>query len=141
MLPLKRMPPPPPIAIDDPVFNRWLHDLTSFISDNGGIDPDQIPGYNLLVQTVNGHTTELSALTSQVDTNTADITTNTTNIAANAAAIATHTSQIATLNAQSEVFNGTAAPAAGLGVNGDWFSDTVAKHIYVKTGGAWVMIV
>jgi hypothetical protein len=37
--------------------------------------------------------------------------------------------------------HGTAAPGAGLGVEGDWFSDTVAKHIYVKVSGAWVLIV
>jgi len=137
------------------MFNRWLHDLTAFVSATGGIDVSQIPGYELLVATVNQHDIDIAALTSQVSTNTlaiadntADITTNTTNIANNAAAIATHTSQIAahtsqiaTLNARSQAFNGTVAPAAGLGVNGDWYSDTTAKHIYVKTGGAWVLIV
>jgi len=138
------------------MFNRWLHDLTAFVSATGGIDVSQIPGYELLVATVNQHDTDIVALNGQVTANTAAIAThtsqiaaNTSDIAANAAAIATHTSQIAThtsqiatLNARSQVFNGTAAPAAGLGVNGDWYATTVAPlHVYVKTGGAWVLIV
>ena len=38
------MPPPPPLMTDFPEFNRWLLDLISFISVNGGIDPIQVPG-------------------------------------------------------------------------------------------------
>jgi hypothetical protein len=153
--PLKRTPPPPPIAVNDPIFNRWLHDLTVFISESGGIDPGMIPGYDVLVSTVNTHTTQIStlntnvtSLTSQVGVNTSNISsltsltsTHTSQIAANTSNISANTSNIATLTARSQVFMGTTAPAAGTGVNGDWFSDTTAKHIYVKTGGSWVLIV
>lgn len=153
--PLRKTPPPPPIAVNDPVFNHWLHDLTAFIAEGGGIDTGTIPGYDALVSTVNTHTTEITTNTSNISTNTSNISTNTSNISINTSNIstlsstsATHTSQInantsniSALTARSQVLNGTAVPAVGLGINGDWFADTAARHIYVKTGGSWVLIV
>lgn len=168
-VPIKRVPPPPPIAQNDPVFNRWLHDLTSFIQEGGGIAPGTIPGYDTLLSTVATHSIQISSLivdvadntndigvlsatsathtsqiathTSQIASNSASITANATAIATNAANIASNTSSISTLANRAQVLHGTAAPSAGLGVEGDWFSDTVAKHIYVKVSGAWVLIV
>jgi integrin beta 8 len=36
------------------------------------------------------------------------------------------------------VRSGSGAPSAGLGVNGDWYIDTIAHAIYgPKAGGAW----
>jgi len=168
-VPIKRVPPPPPIAQNDPVFNRWLHDLTSFIQEGGGIAPGTIPGYDHLLSTVATHSIQISSLivdvadntsdigvntsaiathtsqiathTSQIASHTASITANTTAIATNTANIASNTSSISTLANRSRILNGVVAPTAGLGVDGDWFSDTVAKHIYVKVSGAWVLIV
>jgi hypothetical protein len=161
-VPLKRVPPPPPIAVNDPAFNRWLHDLTAFITEGGGIDPGVIPGYDLLVSTVANHTTqiashtvdiasltsavgvhtsEIATLFSTTATHTSQIATNTTNIAANTTDIATNTADIITLNTRSQVLHGVIAPVAGTGIDGDWYSDTTAKHIYVKVGGSWTLIV
>jgi hypothetical protein len=151
------------------MFNKWLIDLTAFIGDGGNIDTGVIPGYDILVSTVAGHTTQISNHTLQIATNTnaigvhttqitalsstsathtsqiasnsASITANATAIATNATNIASNTSSISTLASRSQVLHGTAAPSAGLGVDGDWFSDTTAKHIYVKVSGAWVLIV
>jgi hypothetical protein len=69
----KRYIPPPPaeFATNDPVFNRWLHDVTS----------------------------------------------------------------------RSQLLNGTAVPDPKRGINGDWYCNTTAKHIYVKIANAWVLIV
>lgn len=160
-VPLKRVPPPPPIAENDPVFNRWLHDLTAFITESGSIDPGVIPGYDTLVSTVALHSTQISSLTvnvaantsnisintsnistlfSTTSTHTSQIATNTTNIATNTSGIAGNAVNIATLTARSQVLHGTAAPGA-IGIDGDWFSDTTAKHIYVKVSGSWVLIV
>jgi len=132
---LSRVPPPPVLAVNDPAFNKWLIDLTNFInSGGGGIDPSLIPGYNALVATVNLHTTQISSLTVNVAANTSHIATLTTNVA-------TLNTNVAALNARPIVRNGTVAPGAGLGGNNDWYADTVAKHIYVKVTGAWVLIV
>lgn len=32
-------------------------------------------------------------------------------------------------------------PDSALGVDGDWYADTAAKHIYVRVNGAWTLIV
>jgi len=168
-VPIKRVPPPPPIAQNDPVFNRWLHDLTSFIQEGGGIAPDTIPGYDTLLSTVATHSIQISSLivdvadntsdigvhtsqiathtsqiathTSQIASHTASITANTTAIATNTANIASNTSSISTLASRAQIRNGTTTPAAGLGADGDWFANTAASHIYVKVSGAWVLIV
>jgi hypothetical protein len=146
--PTKRVPPPPPIANFDPMFNHWLHDLTSFLMEGGGIDPGAIPGYATLLATtathtiqINSNTTDIAALHSEVSSNTTDIATNTANIATNTANIAANTASINVLAARSQVLNGATAPAAGLGVNGDWYADTAAHHIHVKVSGSWVQIV
>jgi len=144
---IKRVPPPPPIAKDDPVFNKWLHDLTAFIGAGGGIDVGTIPGYDVLVSTVAthsiqiaSHTVDIASLTNQVGVNTSAIATHTSQIATNASGVATNTASIATLAARSQVFSGAAVPS-GVGIDGDWYADTAAKHIHVKVGGAWVLIV
>lgn len=41
----------------------------------------------------------------------------------------------------SRLMNGDAAPTAKLGIDGDWYADTTAHHIYVRVAGAWVLIV
>ena len=80
---LKRMPPPPPIATNDPTFNRWLHDLTAFIAEgSGGIDTGLIPGYDALVAQVNQNTSAIAVNTSNIAANTSAIAVNTSNIAA-----------------------------------------------------------
>ncbi len=133
---LSRVPPPPRLAIDDPGFNKWLIDLTTFInSGGGGIDPSLIPGYDTLVATVNLHTIEINSNTVNIAANTAAINTTNTNVTV-------LQSQVALLAARSRVLNGAGVPGAGLGNDGDWYAKTAAAtHIYVKVAGAWVLIV
>lgn len=145
---LRKMPPPPPIAQNDPVFNRWLHDLMAFIKEGGFIDPGVIPGYDVLVSTVHTHTTQISSLTIDVASLTSQVGVHTSQIASLFSITSLHTTEI-NLNAANiallfdrpQVRNGIVAPVAALGSDGDWFADTVAKHIYVRTGGTWVLIV
>jgi len=132
---LTKMPPPPPVAQLDPAFNRWLHVLQAYINDGGGtIDPSLIPGYDALIATVNLQTSQINTLL--------------VNTAANTSAISLINTRINSINAtitglaaRPIVRNGTAAPGAGLGNNGDWYADTNNLHIYVKVTGAWVLIV
>ena len=37
--------------------------------------------------------------------------------------------------------NENVSPFVKMGLDGDWYCDTVAKHIYVKINKAWVLIV
>lgn len=60
----------------------------------------------------------------------------------NDTSIATTAFVTAALAAAPTVRNGTTAPAGALGNVNDWYADTVAKHIYVKTASAtWTLII
>ncbi len=139
---LNKVPPPPPIAQFDPAFNRWLHDLQSFINEGGGsINPDLIPGYDALVNTVNLHTIQINTNTINNAANASAIATANTKIAVHTIQIATLNTEVAALTARPIVRNGTTAPGGGLGANGDWYADTNNLHIYVKVTGSWVLII
>jgi hypothetical protein len=160
--PLRQPPPPPPDVPPGPMrdwlgrLNRWFLDLSQIISPSGGIDPGNIPGYDVLAAEVATNTaniatntTDIALNTSHIASNTAaiavntsHITTNTVNIANNAAAtavnttnittntagIAANTSAITALQARAQVLNGAGVPGAGLGNNGDLYLN--------NTGGA-----
>lgn len=124
---MAKIPPPPDIAAKDPVLNRWLIELTATLNGQGDIDPGSIAGF--------------LELQNEVAQNTADIAALKTSTTALTAEINTLSFQINILTSRSVVLNGAGAPAGGLGNNGDWYADTTNKHIYVKTGGAWLQIV
>lgn len=137
----QRIPPPPPIA-GQQQFNRWLLELTSIFNDQGTIDPDQIAELPATIVQVGDNTTSITTLFAQLAITNAHVATNTAAIAANAAAIAALAVRVTALEARNQVRNGVAAPGAGTGSVGDWYADTVAKHIYVKTAPAvWTLIV
>ncbi len=139
---LNKMPPPPPVAKLDPALNRWFLDLQSFINSGGGtIDPSLIPGYDALIAQVNLQTTQINSLLVNVAANTSSIHSLQASIVTINTSIATLATLVANLTARPIVRNGTAAPGAGLGNNGDWYADTNNLHIYVKVTGAWVLIV
>ncbi len=132
---LNKMPPPPPVAKLDPALNRWFLDLQAFINSGGGtIDPSLIPGYDALIAAVNLQTSQINTLLVNTAANTSSIHTLQLLVAA-------LTTRVTALEARPIVRNGTTAPGAGLGRNGDWYADTNNLHIYVKVTGAWVLIV
>jgi hypothetical protein len=143
---VQKIPPPPQFTGPEwQSFNRWLLEVTSVLSNTGGINPDQVDG--------------LTALFSQVDVNTSDIINlqgTTGGQAANIANLQIHdgvidaeivtiNGQITTLSARAQVLNGVGVPAGGLGVIGDWYGNTDptvgTKAVYVKTAAAtWTRI-
>jgi hypothetical protein len=137
---IRRQPPPPPLTAD-PAFNRWLHDLTSFISDSGGIDPSQFPDLSNLQTQVATNTSAIAALTSNLASLQSSVTTINGEISTINGEIATNNSAIAALQANPILRSGSGAPAGGLGNNSDWYGDTTNKHIYIKSAGTWVLIV
>ena len=134
-MPVQKFPPPPPLPSQLQPLNRWLLELQNILNTGGTISPDNVDG---LVQAYK----QIAINVANIATNTADIATNTANIAANAAAIAALTARVAALEARNQVYNGIVVPPGALGVVGDWYADTAAKHIYVKTAvGVWTVIV
>lgn len=139
----QKIPPPPMLAgLEWEGFNRWLLELTSILNDGGGIDPSQVAGLDDLTDEVDNNTAAIGSIQGQVNAlsfqvGTLQLTTNDLVTRMGSAETA-----IAALQVRNQVFNGAVAPGGSLGVVGDWYSDTVAKHIYVKTAVAtWTQIV
>lgn len=138
----QKIPPPPQFTGPEwQLFNRWLLEVTSVLSNTGGIDPAEVTGLSALFTQVAANTTDITTLEGELSGQGGDISALQAAVAGLAASIATINGQITTLASRNQVFNGIVAPLAGQGVNGDWYGDTVAKHIYIKVAGAWVLII
>ena len=108
-----KFPPPPMLTGELQILNRWLIELQSILNSNGLIDPSS-------VQT---------------------LPTTIAQVAANTASIGVLNGEVVILQARNQVLNGIIAPVVGQGVDGDWYADTVGKHIYVKVTGAWSLVI
>ena len=111
-----RIPPPPRFAQQDPEFNRWLIELTSLISQDGGINADEITGLQQSVAELENQIMDLQ----QAD--------RILRIGINTLAL--------------RLQNGTSKPPDTYGNDGDWFGVTAGpqRGVHVKVAGAWVLI-
>lgn len=135
---------PPPIPLTGPewqTFNRWLLELTSILSNEGGINPDEVAGLPELFTQVATNTADIIVLEAGQTGQGGDIATLQTDVATINGEIATINGQITTLSNRAQVLNGAGAPAAGLGSVNDWYANIgggVGARIYVKTAvGTW----
>lgn len=137
---LQKFPPPPSMTSPDlQQLNRWLIEIQSILNSQGEINPSNVVGLPTTYNQVGNNTIDIQTLFAAVQAQSIAIN-------ANAAAISTLQGQVTALqtqvNALNLVYNGTTAPAGALGNIGDWYADTSAKHIYVKTAVAtWTLII
>ena len=131
---VQKIPPPPLVTTPElQSLNRWLLEIQSILDAAGGIDPAQIPGYDGLAETVAAQgvdITDLQGSVASIATQLADLT----------ARVTAAESSITSLAARNQVYNGTAAPAGALGVDGDWFynrSGAAGARLYIKVAGSW----
>lgn len=139
---------PPPTFLTGPnqppdwqAFNRWLLEVTSILSNEGGINPEEVDGLPQLFVDVADNTADIAGLTTATGNNSASIGILSGQIVALTNAIATINGQITTLSARGELLFGAGVPAAGLGKVNDWYGDTagaVGARIYIKKAvGVW----
>lgn len=147
---VKKIPPPPPLANNDPIFNRWLLELTSILNDAGGIDGTSIDGFDQLQADVDANSAAIQQTNLNLSSLAGQVSGGSTSIAAlslrvnilEAVALDLQTrmtaaeGNITTLQARPQVRFGSGAPVAGLGGVGDWYGNIVGAagaRVYIKT--------
>lgn len=138
-----KIPPPPPIASQDPTLNRWLLELTSILNTGGGVDPNSVTGLAATTAQVATNKANITTLQNSVTGNSGDIGTLQTQVAALNSQIVTINSTLTTLSARNQILNGSGVPAAGTGNNGDLYinnTGAAGTRLYAKITGAWTAI-
>lgn len=135
----RKIPPPTGFANQDPVFNRWLLELTSILNSGGGIDPGSVDGLPEVIAESAANTLAIAALNGVVAGQGTDIDNLQTDVTTLQGDIVAINAQLTTLGARAQVLNGIVDPAPGDGNVNDWYANTAgaAGHrIFVKTGVA-----
>ena len=138
-----KLPPPPPVAVQDPVLNRWYLELTSVLASSGGVDPNAIPGLSAAIAQTALNTAAIAVLQTGGSGNTAAIAALQSQVLGLNFALAAANSSITTLSARNQILNGAGVPGAGLGNNGDSYLNNTGgagTRLYGKITGAWVAI-
>lgn len=138
----QKIPPPPQFTSPEfQAFNRWLLEVTSVLSNEGGIDPNEVTGLPALFTEVTQNTADIANLENTTGGQAADIAALQAEDVNLQNQISTINGQITTLSVRGTLLFGTGAPAAGLGNVNDWYGDTagaVGARIWIKkTVGVW----
>ena len=139
---VQKIPPPPQFTGPEwQSFNRWLLEVTSVLSNTGGINPDQVDGLTALFAEVAVNTSDIAGLEAGQGGQSAQIASLFGIVNGLANSIATINGQITTLSARGELLFGAGVPAAGLGKVNDWYGDTAgaagARVFIKKAVGVW----
>ncbi len=122
-------------------FNRWLLEVTSVLSNTGGIAASEVEGLLAAYVEIATQAAQIVALQGTTGDQNAAIIDLQNNIITIFNALAVINGQITTLSARGELLFGAGAPAAGLGKVNDWYGDTagaVGARIYIKKAvGVW----
>lgn len=137
---VKKIPPPPMFTTPEfQAFNRWLLEVTSILSNEGGIAASEVDGLLAAYADIAANTLDIAALTTtQGDqaTEIANIQGDITNLQS---AIGVINGQITSLSSRAQVLNGVGVPAGALGNINDWYGNVgggVGARIYIKTAVA-----
>jgi hypothetical protein len=130
--------PPPPLLTGSQwqAFNRWLLELQSILSNQGGIDPTEVTGLPAVITQVGTNTTDIAALEGTTGGQGTAIATLNSDVSTIQGEIATINGQITTLESNPVLHNGTGVPNPGLGNVDDWYGDVtggVGARIFIKT--------
>lgn len=138
----QKVPPPPQLTGPQwQSFNRWLLEVTSILSNTGGIDPTEVTGLPAVITQVGTNTEDIATLEAGQGGQAGDIATLQGDVGTINTEIGTVNGQITSLSARAQVLNGVGAPNAGLGNVNDWYANIgggAGARIYVKTAaGTW----
>lgn len=135
-----KLPPPPQFTGPQwQSFNRWLLELTSILSNTGGIDPSEVAGLPELITQVGTNTTDISTLEGGQGGQATEISNLQGDVTALFNDIIAINGQLTTLGARAQVYNANVDPGAGFGNVGDWYANYAGApghRIFIKTGVA-----
>jgi hypothetical protein len=140
---VQKIPPPPFIASlsqEMQSLNRWLLEIQAILNSAGTVDPGQVDGLPEVIAQTALNTSNIDALQVSVGDATNSIALLSAQIVTIQTDIATINGTLTTLGARAQVFNGTGAPAAGLGTDNDWYynrTGAVGARLYIKLAGVW----